>query len=216
MRFHVLNLKASLLFCWLKRPILRLLSTLDSFGASVTHFFEIDLHSSSDLSFETTVSFLLPISPAVGLSSLPHTFLSRSVDLQLWSSTRSSKEKQRTFIIAIWLQMERSDWSRNILEFGATRCTWCYQTPFSRTLKGAGRRDCSKHNLALCRAKLCCPILSVQPYMHVMWDTFYKLQSTLVCAQVDLLILLCVKSAVNVFIFKCANVTKEPDRVIVG
>ena len=34
--------------------------------------------------------------------------------------------------------MERSDWSRHILEFGTTRCAQCYQTPFSRAFRGLG------------------------------------------------------------------------------
>ena len=157
LQFSVLNLKGSLLLAGQNNLFYDHYRSYDSFVASVTHFFEVDLQSSSDLSFEfeTTGSFLHSELSSFCLSSvlqsicrLCHThFSSRSVDLQHWSSTRSSKKTVHTFtkpeyiIIAIWLQMEWSDWSCHILEFRTTHCTRCYQTPFSRVFKGAGPWD---------------------------------------------------------------------------
>ena len=88
LRFRVLNSKASLhvvLFAGQNDLFYDRYRSYDSFVASITHLFEVDLQSSSGLSFEfeTTVSFLRPelsffgvpsVLPIV-LSSLPHTFL---------------------------------------------------------------------------------------------------------------------------------------------
>ena len=62
LRFRVLNLKASLLFAGQNDLFYDRYRSYDSFVASVTHLFEVDLQSSSGLSFEfeTTVSFLRP------------------------------------------------------------------------------------------------------------------------------------------------------------
>ena len=49
--------------------------------------------------------------------------------------------------------MERSDWSRHILEFGTTRYAQCYQTPFSRAFKGLGH-ETSRQARQLHRKKL--------------------------------------------------------------
>ena len=58
-----------------------------------------------------------------------------------WKKIHMFIIREYIIIIAIWLQMEQSDWLRHILEFWITRCTQCYQTPFSRAFKGAGPRD---------------------------------------------------------------------------
>ena len=62
LRFRVLNSKASLLFAGQNDLFYDRYRSYDSFVASVTHLFEVDLQSSSGLSFEfeTTVSFLRP------------------------------------------------------------------------------------------------------------------------------------------------------------
>ena len=156
-RFCVLNSKTSLLFAGQNDLFYNRYRFYDTFVASITHLFEVNLQSSSGLSFEleTTVSFLCQelfyfCLPSVlrSFCCLCHRhFSSRSVDLRCWWSTSSSEKKTHMFIIceyiiiAIWLQMQRSDWLRHILELWTTRCTQCYQTPFSRAFKGAGPRD---------------------------------------------------------------------------
>ena len=70
--FRVLNLKASLLFAGQNYLFYNHYRSYDSFIASVTHFFEVDLQSSSELSFEfeTTVSFLRSVLSSFCLPSI--------------------------------------------------------------------------------------------------------------------------------------------------
>ena len=110
----------------------------DSFVVSVTHFLRSrsSAWAISRLTWKPVCFFCPEVSVCTYhqsyysfIVSIAHT---SQVNIQHLAPSKTVSQKFRVCNtrIAFWLQMERSEWSRHIPEFGTTHCIQCYQTSF--------------------------------------------------------------------------------------